>query len=259
VDEEAVKPRGGGRSARWAAHRAQRRIELIEAAVNSIRENGAGVSVAAIAATAGVTKPVLYRHFEDRADLQRAVSERAAQMLLHRLVPELINQREPTERIHAIVDAFLAGAEDEPELWRFVVHNPGGDRDASADVVAHNMAMVAGLISNALVDALRDRGRDAGGAEAWAYGLAGMVYTAGDWWLQRRTMSRSALTEYLTSMIWGGLAGLLGESAVVPARPASGTDAKSGTEAAAGTGGDDPTQNGPDQPLRLVAGLDREK
>jgi hypothetical protein len=86
-----------------------------------------------------------------------------------------------------------------------------------------------------------------------------MVYTAGDWWLQRRTMSRSALTEYLTSMIWGGLAGLLGESAVVPARPASGTDAKSGTEAAAGTGGDNPTQNGPDQPLRLVAGLDREK
>ena len=113
-------------------------MELIEAAVEAIREHGAGVSVAAIAAAAGVTKPVLYRHFADRADLQRAVSERGAQMLLHRLVPELINQREPAERIHAIVDAFLAGAEDEPELWRFVVHNPGGDRDASADVVAQS-------------------------------------------------------------------------------------------------------------------------
>ena len=225
--------------------------------MDAIREHGAGVSVAAIAATAGVTKPVLYRHFEDRADLQRAVSERAAQMLLQRLVPELINQREPTERIHAIVDAFLAGAEEEPELWRFVVHNPGGDRDASADVVAHNMAMVAGLLTGSLVDALRDRGRDAGGAEAWAYGLAGMVYTAGDWWLQRRTMSRAALTEYLTSMIWGGLAGLLGESPAIPTKPAAAPsgagDAATGPATEAGG-----KENGPDQPLRLVAGLDRE-
>ena len=225
--------------------------------MQAIREHGAGVSVAAVAAAAGVTKPVLYRHFEDRADLQRAVSERAAQMLLQRLVPELINQREPTERIRAIVDAFLAGAEEEPELWRFVVHNPGGDRDASADVVAHNMAMVAGMLTSSLVDALRDRGRDAGGAEAWAYGLAGMVYTAGDWWLQRRTMSRAALTEYLTSMIWGGLAGLLGESPAVPARQGAGAGkSEPAADAAAAEAGQ---QKDPGQPLRLVAGLDREK
>jgi hypothetical protein len=83
-----------------------------------------------------------------------------------------------------------------------------------------------------------------------------MVYTAGDWWLQRRTMSRAALTEYLTSMIWGGLAGLLGESAAMPTRPASATDAKSAT---GGEPVEDRTQNDPDQPLRLVAGLDQEK
>jgi AcrR family transcriptional regulator len=236
-------------------------VELIEAAVEAIREHGAGVSVAAIAAAAGVTKPVLYRHFADRADLQRAVSERGAQMLLHRLVPELINQREPAERIHAIVEAFLAGAEDEPELWRFVVHNPGGDRDASADVVAHNMALVAGLITTALVDALRQRGRAVEGAEAWAYGLAGMVYTAGDWWLQQRTMSRGALTSYLTSLIWGGLAGALDGEQGAPAPTGA---------AASGAGDPEPTANpdqaagetgpsGPSLPLRLVAGPDEPK
>jgi len=229
VNGNPVKPRTSGRAARWAAHRAQRRVELIDAAVAAIREHGAGVSVAAVAAAAGVTKPVLYRHFTDRADLQKAVSERGAQMLLQRLVPELTNERDPFERIHAIVDAFLAGAEDEPELWRFVVHNPGGDRAASEDVVAHNMALVAGLITSALVDALRERGRDAGAAEAWAYGLAGMVYTAGDWWLQRRTMSRAALTDYLTSLIWGGLAGVLGAAEVtVPGAPTGGAERPGG-------------------------------
>lgn len=232
VEKRRVKPESAGRSARWATHRQQRRAELIELAIHAIREHGAGLSVATIAAHAGVTKPVLYRHFADRADLQHAVSEQAARMLLRRLLPELAADREPTERIRAIVEAFLAGAEEEPELWRFVVHNPGGEPAAGADVVANNISMVAGMLTAVLVDQLRARDMDAGGAEAWAYGLAGLVYMAGDWWLQRRTMSRAALTDYLTSLIWGGLAGVLG-----PARPE--TDHR-------------PSE----QSLRLVAGLD---
>jgi AcrR family transcriptional regulator len=259
VDDEPVKTRRGpspaGRAARWAAHRKQRRAELVEAAVQAVREHGAGVSVALIAAQAGVTKPVLYRHFVDRADLQQAVSERAAQLLLGRLLPELTAERAPTERIGAIVESFLAAAEEEPELWRFVVHNPGGNQAAS-DVVAHNIALIAGLLTSGLVDELRARGMDAGGAEAWAYGLAGMVYTAGDWWLQRRTMSRAALTDYLTSLIWGGLAGVLGpaEKGTAEERPAQSRagEAKQGGNVKPGSESD----AGADQQLRLVAGLD---
>ncbi len=206
MQKEPVKT---GRAKRWEGHRAQRRTELVEAAVSAIREHGPAVSVAGIAAAAGVTKPVLYRHFTDRADLQRAVSERAAQLLLERLLPELTLEREPVEHVHSIVEAFLSAAEDEPQLWHFVVHNPGGSSE-TGEVVQHSMALVAGLLSSALGDRLRARGEDAGGAEAFAYGLVGMVYTAGDWWLSRRTMSRTALTEYLTTLIWSGLAGVLG-------------------------------------------------
>jgi AcrR family transcriptional regulator len=231
-----------GRAGRWAGHREQRRAELVESAIEAIRERGAGVSVAGIAAAAGFTKPVLYRHFTDRADLQRAVSERAAKMLLDRLLPELTSRSDAIERIRAIVDAFLAAVEDEPELWRFVVHNPGGEHDAGADVVAHNLALIAGTITAGLVEELRARRRDAGGAEAWAYGIAGMVYTAGDWWLQRRTMTRAALTDYLTQLIWGGLSGVLGVS--------EGTDTRADTRTDDGPG---PAAKA-DLPLRLVAG-----
>jgi AcrR family transcriptional regulator len=212
------------------------------AALEAIREHGAGVSVAAIAAAAGVTKPVLYRHFADRADLQRAVSERAAQLLLHRLLPELARERDPVEHIRAIVQAFLAGAEDEPQLWHFVVHNPGGERE-QAEVVEHSMALIAGLLSSALGDRLRQRGLDAGGAEAFAYGLVGMVYTTGDWWLRRRTMSRAALTDYLTTIIWSGLAGVLGQGRAGddelrrPLRLVGGQGAGSSPDAASNTGG----------------------
>jgi hypothetical protein len=36
-----------------------------------------------------------------------------------------------------------------------------------------------------------------------------MVQSAGDWWLERRTMSRTALTDYLTTIIWGGISGVI--------------------------------------------------
>lgn len=237
VKPRSVKPASGGRTSRWAGHREQRRTELVEAALEAIREHGAGASVAAIAAAAGVTKPVLYRHFVDRADLQRAVSERAAQLLLDRLLPELVKERQPVEHIRSIVEAFLAAAEDEPQLWHFVVHNPGGAPEP-AQVVEHNMAMIANLLATALGDRLRLRGMDAGGAEAFAYGLVGMVYTAGDWWLNRRTMSRKALTDYLTAMIWGGLSGVLGtankpEEMQRPLRLVSGLDGGAPSEPAA--------------------------
>jgi AcrR family transcriptional regulator len=248
VQQEPVNPHHRtGRAGRWAGHREQRRAELVESAIEAIREHGAGVSVAGIAAAAGVTKPVLYRHFTDRADLQRAVSERAAKMLLDRLLPELESRRDPIERIRAIVDAFLAAVEDEPELWRFVVHNPGGEQEAGADVVAHNLALIAGMIAAGLMEELRTRRRDAGGAEAWAYGIAGMVYTAGDWWLQRRTMTRATLTDYLTELIWGGLSGVLGL-----ADKADNSD-KADARAAATDADPAPTADA-DRPLRLVAG-----
>ncbi|WP_308258902.1 TetR/AcrR family transcriptional regulator [Pseudonocardia sp. H11422] len=191
--------------------RAERRTEMVAAAMEAIRRHGSGVSVADMAAEAGITKPVLYRHFTDRADLQRAVGEEAAGLLLARIAPVLTEDREPADHIRAMVDAFLAGIEDEPELWRFVVHNPA-ERGAGAEVVDDAREQIARLLATLLGERLRAAGLDSGGAEAWAHGLVGMVQSAGDWWLERRTMTRSALTDYLTTLIWGGVAGVLGDT-----------------------------------------------
>lgn len=190
--------------------RAERRAEMVQAAMDAVRRHGAGVSVAEIAAAAGITKPVLYRHFTDRADLQRAVGEQAAALLYARIAPELLQERAPVEQIRAAVDAFLAGIEAEPELWRFVVHHPV-ERTAGEQVVEDVRQRIAQILAGLMHERLGQRGRDSSGAEAWAQGLVGMVQSAGDWWLDRRTISRAALTDHLTALIWGGLAGITGE------------------------------------------------
>ncbi|MFP5023182.1 TetR family transcriptional regulator [Pseudonocardia phyllosphaerae] len=191
------------------ARRAERRAEMVTAAMDAIREHGPGVSVAQIAAEAGITKPVLYRHFADRADLQRAVGEAAAAMLMERMNPVLAIEAEPLEQVAAIIDAFLHGIEDEPQLYRFVVHNPA-EPTPGVEIVQDVRGQIAQLLAVVLGDRLRAEGRDSGGAEVWAHGLIGMVQSAGDWWLDRRTMSRESLTNYLSALIWGGLAGVAG-------------------------------------------------
>lgn len=182
---------------------------MVAAAMDAVREHGPGVSIAQIAAAAGITKPVLYRHFDDRADLQRAVGTASAEILMSRIWPTLAIEAEPVEHVVAIIDAFLAGIEDEPQLWRFVVHNPA-EPAAGAEIVDDVRSQIAALLATIIGERLRAEGRDSGGAEAWAYGLVGMVQSAGDWWLDRRTMSRDALTNYLTTLIWGGIASVAG-------------------------------------------------
>jgi AcrR family transcriptional regulator len=181
---------------------------MVQAAIDAVRTHGPGVSVAEIAAAAGITKPVLYRHFTDRADLQRAVGQQAAEMLLGRMAPEIDPEREPAQLVRGVIDAFLAGIEDEPQLWRFVVHHPI-ERAPGAEVVDDARAQIARMLATLIGERLRAAGLDSGGAEAWAQGLVGMVQSAGDWWLERRTMSRAALTDYLSTLIWGGISGVL--------------------------------------------------
>ena len=182
--------------------RATRRAEFVEATVRAVREGGATVSVAYIAAAAGVTKPVLYRHFADRADLQNAVGERVAATLLGRVGDELGTSRPPVERTRAVIDAVLVSVEEDPGLWRFVTHRaalPVGVVDNLREQIAH-------LLAAQLDDELGRRGQDRSGAEVWAHGLVGMVHGVAEWWLEHPTMSRVALVDSLAALVWSGVA-----------------------------------------------------
>jgi AcrR family transcriptional regulator len=198
-----------GRRLRWQAHRDARRDELITAAIAAVRRHGAGVGMEQIAAQAGTSKAVVYRYFTDRADLYLAVGGRIAGTLTDTITGAMEDQAEPRAVLQAGVEAYLTLIEAEPELYRFVVRRPLLDRAVTLgqDPVADYMNVLGARISRILGDVLREVGLDSGAAEPWGYGMVGMVHSAGDWWLERQSMSRSALAEYLTSLIWGGLSG----------------------------------------------------
>lgn len=186
------------------ARRLERREQLLAAAMTAVRRDGPTVSMEAIAAEAGVTKPIVYRHFGDRSGLVSALATQFSDELMGALRTSLERAAEPRDLLVGTIDAYLAFVEREPNLYRFVVqHADGGAEEISGFVrqVAQEVAVVLG-------ERLRQIGYDSGAAEPWAYGLVGMVHLAGDWWVDRAAMPRARLVEYLTTMVWNGLEGL---------------------------------------------------
>lgn len=200
-------PETDGRRVRWQAHREARRKALIDAAVRAVRRHGSGAGMDLIAAEAGTSKPVVYRYFADKADLYLAVGQRVAGGLVDRITAAVNGQPDGRAMVAAGVDAYLRVIEEEPELYRFVVQHTLLDRPVENDPVADYSYLLGSFISRRLGDLMRDMGLDSGAAEPWGFGLVGLVRSAGEWWLERQSMSRQALADYLTSMIWSGFAG----------------------------------------------------
>src|SRR5690349_4689166 len=101
--------------------RTDRRPELLDAATEAIRRHGPAASMSQIAAAAGVTKPILYRHFGDRNGLVHALADRFASDLTRELQGPLQSDAPPREVIFRTIDAYVAFIEREPDVYRFLV------------------------------------------------------------------------------------------------------------------------------------------
>jgi AcrR family transcriptional regulator len=116
------------RDSRWDEHRRARREQLVDAALAAVSKHGAGVGMDEIAAEAGTSKTVVYRHFADRSALHVAVCSRVAGQLLAKLREAMQSSSHPQQMTAAAIETYLAFLEADPEVYRFVVtQHPAGD------------------------------------------------------------------------------------------------------------------------------------
>jgi AcrR family transcriptional regulator len=96
--------------------RSERREQILAAATSAFARAGfAATSLGDIAAEAGVTRAILYRHFDSKADLYRSVLDRAKQRLDAATgAPEFTD---------ASIDALLGAAADDPAAFRLLFHH----------------------------------------------------------------------------------------------------------------------------------------
>lgn len=209
-----------GRSARWEVHRQQRRKELVESAIRTIRTRGAAVGMDELAADAGTSKTVFYRHFSDRHGLYQAVADRVDELLLRDIGTVLGAKAkgdgigaldvDPRSVIRAAIDAYLHLVERDPELYRFIVSAPivGTEKSGNAaEAVATATGKISGQISDLVSAALVDRGNDPAPARLWGQSLVGLVRAGADAWLAGLAgdFTRAELTDQLTELAWSGV------------------------------------------------------
>ena len=206
---------------RWTGHREARRKQLVEAAIRVVDVRGPDVGIDDIAAEAGVTKPVLYRHFTDKADLFVAIGQYGTELLFERLIPAMNSEEAPVPRIRKSLDAFFSVIEEHPNVYRLLARRQFGDRPVDSDIVAEDKEFIATALARLLGDYLRSFSMDSGAAEPWAHGLVGLVQSTAEWWLERRSMSRDSVVDYLTQLVWAAIDGITRQQGVAldPDRP----------------------------------------
>jgi AcrR family transcriptional regulator len=193
------------RDAQRAHQRRRRREELLDVADRVIQRRGPGVSMDEIATEAGITKPVLYRHFGDKDGLYEALTHRYVDELARALKPA-VGSKEPRQQLAATIDGYLAYVEREPERYRFLLH--AGEQPRTAPILAEFRRTHIASCAFTAAENLRAAGIDPRFVDPWAQCVNGMVRAAGAGWLERRSLPRAQLVEYLTTILWDGFASL---------------------------------------------------
>ncbi|HLH71163.1 MAG TPA: TetR family transcriptional regulator [Candidatus Dormibacteraeota bacterium] len=137
-------PSGGQR-----LRRAQRREQILAAATEAFARAGfARTSLDDVAAAAGVSRVILYRHFASKADLYRAVLERARQRLVTAIGEDHYTL--------ASVDALVAAAAEDPAGFRLLFHHAAREPEFREEMDRFRADMVA-VAYRHLVDTIPDQ------------------------------------------------------------------------------------------------------
>lgn len=109
----------------------QRRALIEEAAARLFAERGyVATTVEDIVAAAGVSKPMLYRHFESKKQLQIKLLERRRDDLAAAALDAFLgSEGEPGRRLPAMIDAWFAHVEQHPHTSRILFQDATGDAD----------------------------------------------------------------------------------------------------------------------------------
>lgn len=187
--------------------RGQRRALLLTAARSAFAERGYhATAMDDIAALAGVSKPVLYQHFDSKLDLYLAVARLVSVEVVGVVQDALTSTDDNEGRIVAGLASFFAEVARPDSGYSLLITSDLLREPAVAAVIEDTRRACGEAIGSVIADRT-----DLPWDEAVLLGttLAGTAQTAAQHWHDHRaTLSRERALALVTGLVWRGLGGV---------------------------------------------------
>jgi AcrR family transcriptional regulator len=131
-----------------------RREQLLDVAKAIVVDRGFhAVSIEAVAREAGISRPIVYGHFQDLDGVLEALIAREGQRALAQLgevLPAALAVRDPRQRLVAALAGYLEAVRADPQTWQLVLMPQEGAPRALHERIAHGRAAVVDQLAAAL-------------------------------------------------------------------------------------------------------------
>ena len=159
-----------------------------------------------IAQRAGVTKPVLYQHFEGKKELYLALLDSDMSRLLAQVSGAIESAQDNPSRIRKGLAAYFNYIEANVDSFRLLFRETMGADPEFRESIDRFHDAAATSIGAIISD---ETGKSLELAELLARGIMGMSEAAATWWLDRKQeIEKVELVESLAELAWRGLAAL---------------------------------------------------
>jgi AcrR family transcriptional regulator len=188
--------------------RDERMEQTLNAAHGLFAERGyAAVTMDEIAASVGVTKPLLYNYFGNKERLYTACMERAGDALTTTIGAAVAETEGPGEALAAGVRAFFAFLDNDRAAWAVLFDETLPRVGEVADRVAEYRGQILGLVSDSMLAQMPKARREAARieVEALSTSMLGAAEAMARWWLRTEALSAEEAAELLIATVGPGL------------------------------------------------------
>jgi AcrR family transcriptional regulator len=163
-----------------------------------------GAAMEQIATTAGVTKPVLYQHFESKKELYLALLEEDMGRLLSMVEETIAGAKSNRERVQRTIASYFDFVDSNEGSFRLLFREAMGADPDFREVIERFRDQVSTRVA-AIIGAETRLPKSE--SELLARGVMGITESAAQWWLDGRAVDKDKLVMDLSELAWRGLAG----------------------------------------------------
>src|SRR5918996_1344409 len=186
-----------------------RRAAILDDALEVFSDRGFNeASLDDVAARGGISKALIYEHFDSKRELQVALLDSFVHELIERVVGSIAAAGDNEARLRAGIEAFLEFADERPAALRLLTRNVS-DPDAG-EALDRLREEAAGAVASMMVaDAPPPQPGDLALEETsavLAHLIAGGIQFMAGWWLESpKPLPRERVVEVAMGLYWLGL------------------------------------------------------